>query len=502
MPGKRITSQQVKLYMKLRNEGKTQITASASAAISERSGREIEHGRREDPSKNIRHWETRKDPFSAHWSELEKMLEQTPGLAAITLFEYLQDKYPEQYADSKLRTLQRRIKKWRSTKGPAKEVIFLQRHEPGRQGMSDFTTLKDVDIFIGGKLFKHLLYHFRLCFSSWSYMKVVCGGESYTALTEGLQSGLHRLGGSPGEHRTDSLSAAYKNISPSDAEDITVRYKVFCEHYQMKATRNNKGVSHENGGIESPHGHLKRRIEQALLLRGSYHFDALCDYQDFIDAVVSRHNRRNADKLAIERPLLTPLPKDKAADYTEIRAVVNSSSVISIKNVSYSVPSRLISETLLVRAYDDRLDCYLGRENVYTLQRLYASRGARGRSINYRHLIDSLRKKPQAFRYSQIRDEILPTDAYRKIWTYVDAVMDANSACKFIVGALYLAAKYDCEIGVSDFILELIAKGASITLAMLENKFNQHDQKTAPVIYISQHPLSGYDNLVQEVAYA
>ncbi|HLB42944.1 MAG TPA: hypothetical protein VJN02_08905, partial [Gammaproteobacteria bacterium] len=43
----------------------------------------------------------------------------------------------------------------------------------------------------------HLLYHFRLAFSHWSHVKVILGGESYTALAEGLQEGLWRLGGSP-----------------------------------------------------------------------------------------------------------------------------------------------------------------------------------------------------------------------------------------------------------------------------------------------------------------
>jgi hypothetical protein len=41
----------------------------------------------------------------------------------------------------------------------------------------------------------------------------VRGGESYSALAEGLQNALHKSGGVPKEHRTDSLSAAYVNQS-------------------------------------------------------------------------------------------------------------------------------------------------------------------------------------------------------------------------------------------------------------------------------------------------
>ena len=97
-------------------------------------------------------------------------------------------------------------------------------------------------------------------------MKVILGGESYTALTEGLQEALLCLGGSPLEHRSDSLSAAFKNTTRDTRQDLTSSYEQFCQHYKMEATRNNLGKSHENGSIESSHGHLKRRIKQAPLI--------------------------------------------------------------------------------------------------------------------------------------------------------------------------------------------------------------------------------------------
>ncbi|MFT6266658.1 MAG: hypothetical protein ACJAWS_002821, partial [Oleiphilaceae bacterium] len=38
---------------------------------------------------------------------------------------------------------------------------------------------------------------------------------------------------------------------------LTQRYAKLCKFYSVKPTRNNKGVAHENGAIESPNGHLK-----------------------------------------------------------------------------------------------------------------------------------------------------------------------------------------------------------------------------------------------------
>jgi hypothetical protein len=56
----------------------------------------------------------------------------------------------------------------------------------------------------------------------------------------------------------------------------------------MLPTRNNRGLTHENGSIEGPHGHLKRAIEDALLLRGSRDFDMLEAYRRFVDEIVGR----------------------------------------------------------------------------------------------------------------------------------------------------------------------------------------------------------------------
>ena len=497
MPGQWITNQQVEIYMTSRKKGNTQETSAAKAGISNRSGRSIEQGYRQPPRDKAREWRTRKDPLASIWAQvLEPMLNASPGLQAITLLEHLQSQYPGEYPDSVLRTLQRRVKQWRTLHGPEKEVMFRQLHEPGQLGLSDFTQLKRVKITIASCAFEHLLYHFRLIYSKWSYMQVVVGGESYAALSEGLQNALHRLGGVPAEHRTDSLSAAFKNISQADKEDMTRAYTELCQHYGMKATRNNRGCGHENGGIESPHGHLKRRIEQALLLRGSHDFQSIDLYQSFIDDVVGQHNNRNAKQSVHEKNFLQALPEVKTADYTLTQGVVSSSSTMDVRRVTYSVPSRLIGQTLQVRLYDKRVVCYLGREQVLTVPRIYpANLRVRARLIDYRHVVHSLLKKPQAFRHSQIREDLLPNGDYQAIWTHVDENMDPKAACRFIVGLLYLAATQDCESELARCVQEKIAKHKPLLLSQLQDQFSPPAQRP-PNLRVTQHSLQSYNGLL------
>ena len=502
MPGIWITTRQVELYMQSRKEGLIQATSAAKAGISERSARNIEHGSRRQPGTNKKIIRRRDDPLLTVWEEeLVPMLESLPMLQPITLLEYLQEKYIDDngnpiYSDNLLRTLQRRVKTWKAICGPKKEVMFRQEHIPGRLGLSDFTKLKETIITVHHQPLEHLLYHFRLAFSHWSHIKVILGGESYSALAEGLQEGLWRLGGSPLEHRTDSLSAAFKNLSRDTKNDLTNRYEELCQHYQMKPTRNNLGVKHENGSVESPHGHIKRRMKQALLLRGSNDFASVEAYQNFIDNVVNQHNRRNAKAIIVEREKLQALPQDKTLDYTQICATVSSSSTIDVRRATYTVPSQLQHEVLRIRLYHDRLDCYLGARQVCELARVYPTgRTSRARQINYRHVIHSLVKKPQAFRYSQIRDDLLPTAIYRQIWDTVNRSMEAKTACKFIVGLLNLAATQNCEQALGEAVMQCIAKNQLLRLTDFQNQFKENIE--LPILSIVQHELKSYDQLTE-----
>ena len=474
MSGQNVNEKQVQIYMSERNSGHIQVTAAAKAGISERSGRRIDKGQISPGVKSKRHWRTRKDPFTDVWDdEIIPILANAPELQPLTIFEHLCKVHPGKFQDSQLRTFQRRIKEWKALSGGDREVIFLQRQIPGRMGLSDFTTIKNDTITIKGEPLKHILYHFRLIYSGWCHVKVILGGESFSALSEGLQDALWRLGGVPCEHRTDSLSAAFKNMTNDDKEDATKRYEELYQHYDVIPTRNNRGVSHENGGIESPHGHLKNRIHQSILLRGSADFDSLEAYQQWIDTIVRGINIRNRDKTDEERKHLKQLPLQRTVAYTEKVVHVSTTSTMIVKRVLYTVPSRLKGERLRVHIYHDRLEIYLGTTHTLTLLRTFTtSPNQRARCVDYRHVIGSLERKPQAFRYSQLRDDLLPSEAYRQIWHWLDQELDPRKACKVIVGILSLANRADCEEALGSFMIRQKAKNILPSLHELEQKFD------------------------------
>ncbi len=147
------------------------------------------------------------------WEEVREQVATNGGLEAKTLLEALQRKYPGEFADGRIRTLQRRLKQWRTTDGPEREVFFAQQeHVAGRLGQSDFTRMNERSITIGAQSFPHLLYHFVLRYSNWEAVSL-CYSESFESLSDGLQNALWELGAAPQEHRTDRMSLAVNNSS-------------------------------------------------------------------------------------------------------------------------------------------------------------------------------------------------------------------------------------------------------------------------------------------------
>lgn len=480
--------------MKIR-KSKSQMLAAAKAGISERSARRIERAVVLPSQTPRRHWRSRVDPFAQVWdSEVVPLLRREPKLMAITLLRKLQGDYPEQYPDGMLRTLQRHIRLWRALEGPPKEVFFPQDHTPGHRGLSDFTAMGDLRITIANEPFAHILYHFVLAYSRWEHVEVVEGGESFEALSKGLQNALWQAGGVPQEHRSDSLSAAYRNLAQE--EDFTVRYSALMDHYGMTATRNNRGLSHENGSVESSNRYLKEAIDQALLLRGHRDFEDRTAYEGFVRETVMRRNRRITKAFRIEREQLQDLPERRTTDFVEEEARVTRCGTFTVRGILYSSPSRLVGQRLKVRLYSDRLDCYLAGSLVLTRVRGTRSPDTgRGRMIDYRHFIDSLKRKPQAFKGLIFRDDLFPRQAYRQTWEQLDLKLTQRQACRTIVALLEMAA-YDGVEGVLAQRLEvLLAAGELPDVNRLREEFAP---RPAPLPHVSVQipPVSVYDALL------
>jgi hypothetical protein len=261
-------------------------------------------------------------------------------------------------------------------------------------------------------------------------------------------------------------------------------------------TRNNRGVSNENGSVESSHRYLKEAIEQALLLRGHRDFDDRATYEGFVREVVMRRNRRNAAAFRIERAQLRDLPVRRTTDFVEEQALVTRSGTFTVRAILYSAPSRLIGHLLKVRLYSDRLDCYLSGALVLTLARgTRSAHSGRGRKIDYRHFIEALKRKPQAFKGLVFRDDLFPREAYRRTWEQLELQLTQRQACQTIVALLEMAALDGVEGMLAERLEALLSAAELPDVKRLREEFAPHETKV-PQVTVEIPPVSRYDELL------
>lgn len=461
-----IEDRQVKKLRKLLSGGMPLYRAAMKTGMDEKTARKYRDLGTLPSEVALGHsWRTREDPFADVWPEVHEQLAINPGLQAKALFEWLQRQYPGRFQDGQLRTFQRGVKGWRATEGPAKEVFFRQEHEPGRVCASDFTHMTSLGVTIAGQPFEHLAYHFVLTYSNWEWA-TVCFSESFESLSEGLQCALWELGGVPERHRTDRLSAAVNNLS--DQKEFTSRYRELMSHYGLKTEKIQAGQANENGDVESLHGHFKQAVDQALMLRGSRDFGDRADYVSFLRTVLQQKNAGRLDRFAEEQAVLRRLPTRRIESFQRIQVRVNSGSLIRVQGNTYSVNSRLIDERVDVRIYAEHLEVWYGQKQVERLPRL---RGRKKVLINYRHVIDSLVRKPGAFEHYCYRDELFPTTRFRMAY---DALRDAGraNASRDYLEILELAAK-ESESAVDDILRMLLDSHDVVTADMVRDLLPQ-----------------------------
>ena len=461
--------------------------------------RYVAAGKLPSEMKEPRWWRTRPDPFAEDWAAVTEMLAETPGLEAQTVLELLELKQPGRYNETHLRTLQRRIRRWRAEHGPAREVWFTQAHRPGEAAQTDFTSTAELGVTLAGQVFLHLLCVTVLPYSNWQWA-TVCLSESLAALRRGVQAALFQLGRVPRYHQTDHSTGATHQIA-RDAADRTfnAEYAAMMRHFGMEPRTTAVGAKEQNGDVEAGHRALKRRLEQALLVRGSRDFGGQDEYERFVAGVVRKANAARGPRVAEDIEAMRPLVVERLPEYTELVVPVASTSTIRVKSCAYSVPSRLIGERVRVRLFEHRLEVYYADKLELGCDRL---RGKAAR-IDYRHVIWSLVRKPGAFARCVYRDELFPTVTFRRAYDAIQGTQPGIKGDVEYLRILHLAAG-TIEADVEQALAALLADGAAVTADATKGRCTQMAAISAapavPALETGPVDLAAYDTLLEEVA--
>ena len=409
-------------------------------------------------------------------------------------FELLVSRYPGRFVEGQLRTFQRRVRQWRCLHGPDREICFAQITQPGQVMQTDWTRAGELGITIGGEPYAHLLCHSVLIHSNWEWA-TRCASESLLAVRTGIQAALLRLGRVPRIWQIDNSSAATHQLRKDGGErGFNSDFVAVAEHFGLQPRTINVGSPNENGDVESLNGHLKRRIRQHLLVRGGSDFASLELYDAFLCEVLMAANAPRCQKLAQELAVMRELPPTVLPDYQEAEVRVGWQSTIRIKEMVYSVPSRLIGQKVRTRISETQIEVRCGREVVATLPRRHGRAGA---VIDFRHVIAELVRKPGAFAGWRHRESLFPAVIFRRAYDRFVERLGQQRGERDYLHLLKLAADTS-QVEVEEAIATVLGDTSAFSLETIRRALPpRHFQ---PVELDQPEPsLSDYDLLLEAI---
>jgi len=252
----------------------------------------------------------------------------------------------------------------------------------------------------------------------------------------------------------------------------------------------------ENADVESANGALKRALKQELLLRGSREFEDIEAYEAFLFGVMDKRNKQRQGHLAEEIAVMKPLKATPLANSIKRKVRVSSGSLIRVLKKTYSVPTSLIGKEVTVYIHEWSLDVYYAGQLVDTLPRLI---GQKSHRVNYRHLIDTLLRKPGGFRRYRYREDLFPRLIFRRAWEQLNQWYPPRRADMVYLRMLRLAAR-TLESDVAAALELLVNRGQRWDETDVEQML-EPEPVAVPQLSRGTIELGYYDHLLVEFAH-
>jgi transposase len=323
------------------------------------------------------------------------------------------------------------VREWRRQR---QEVFVPLTYRPGELAEVDFF---EVVVDVGGERRKAFLFVMRLMFSGrdfgWLYER-----QDQACFLDGLVRAFHHVGFVPRRIAFDNLRPAVRRLLHGSMRELTQRFAALVTHYVFEPCFARPRTGHDKGGVEArgkgirhqdlvpiPVGRSLDEISTALLAR--------------LDGRVAEGDR--AERFATEQAHGLPLPSIPFDPRAAHLVVVTRQALVRVEGAVYSVPSTWAG-----------LDAtaYVGTDHVTIVGRCqtevrHPRRRFGQRSIDYRHYLADLAKKPQALRQvapDLMRDLGAP---FTTAWTSLCEQKGALEAARTFAKVLQLAVDRGLE---------------------------------------------------------
>jgi transposase len=380
-----------------------------------------------------------------------------------------------------------------------REVFVPLTYRPG--------DLAEVDVFevlvdIGGTRRKAWLFLMRLMYSghdfAWIYER-----QDQISFLDGHVRAFAHFEGVPARVAYDNLRAAVVRILVGGARTLTPRFTALASHYLLEACFCRPGEGHDKGGVEArgnavrqqalvpiPVGSTLAVINEALLARMDARLETTRDAAGQTIAV----------RFAEERRLFRPAPPPFTSEATTL-ATVTPRALVRLEGAVYSVWTRWAGLDLVVRVGPSTVTI-VGRDGTH----VHHPRKRFGeRSIDYRHYLAELARKPQAVRQvlpDLLRDLGVPFPA---IWDQLHGAHGPRDAARLFAKVLGQLDTQGAAV-VVPALTAALATGTPLLLALTPARASidrlEPDAVPAPLraIDVGSGCAADYDAWLVEVA--
>lgn len=340
------------------------------------------------------------------------------------------------------------------------EVFVPLTYKPGDLGEVDFF---EVYVDVKGVRQKAWMFLLRGMASkrdfAWLYPR-----QDQTCFLDGHVRAFEWLGAIYQRLLFDNLKPAVAKVLAGSERQLTARFAALANHYLFEPCFARPATGHDKGGVEArgkgvrwahlvpiPAGDSLEDISRALMAR----LDAEAAQKKDVDS------RTVAELFAAELPAMVPLPKWRFVPAEVLSVEATRSALVKVKGGHYSVWSQWAAMTLTAYAGVDAIEVR-GPE----LRPVVHGRVGFGRrSIDYRHYLPVLAKKPQALR--QVADELMPRlDArFQRAWAHLVELHGPKQAAR-VMAQVLKAAVAEGEDVVATRLERALLSGEALQLAV------------------------------------
>lgn len=312
----------------------------------------------------------------------------------------------------------------------AAEVYIPLVHRPGDDAQVDFF---EVAVDLKGVRTKAWKFLVRLMYSKrdvvWLYERC-----DQTSFLDGHVRAFQAYGAVPRRMVYDNLSSAVKKLMLGAERELCDRFRALSSHYLFEPCFARPGEGHDKGGVEN-RGKGIRLQHLTPIVAGESLAEISRALQTQLDQMWGQTKTPEGQWLGTlydhDQFQMRPLPPAPFDPRRVQPVVVSRSATVTVQGAVYSTPTAWARlDAMAYIGVEELLLVCRGEEQRHRLQ----PKG--GRSIQYRHYLPELARKPQAVR--QVAPELLAElgEPYQRLWTLLEASHGSMKAARLLAGVL------------------------------------------------------------------